>query len=205
MTDAKPATDDDTAADDAARVAGWVARCRAGDGSAWPLLVARYQRLVHAVVRRTGLDEHAAADVFQTVFTRLIEHLPRLTQPERLQAWIVTTAKREALRAREGSRRHLSLTRPDDDEAGEGLEDTLADDSPLAEQLLSDLQQLDLLRLGLDRLDARCRDLLALLFRDEDEHVGYDEVARRMAMPVGSIGPTQQALDLGFVADLTLA
>ena len=60
MTDAKPATDDDTAADDAARVAGWVARCRAGDGSAWPLLVARYQRLVHAVVRRTGLDEHAA-------------------------------------------------------------------------------------------------------------------------------------------------
>ena len=170
--------------------AALVARCRRGDASAWAALVRRYQRLVYAVVMRAGFDEHGAADVFQTVFARLLEHLPKLTQPERLQAWIVTTAKREALRVRHIGQRTVSLTRADDDE-GEGLEDTLADDAPLAEQSLSDLQQLNLLRRGLDRLDERCRELLLLLFRDEDEHVGYDEVARRMAMPVGSIGPTR--------------
>jgi DNA-directed RNA polymerase specialized sigma24 family protein len=83
----------------------------------------------------------------------------------------------------------------DGDDASEGLAsglaDTLADDSPLAEDALSDLQQLDLLRHGLDRLDTRCRDLLRLLFADDDERPAYDEVARRMAMPVGSIGPTR--------------
>jgi RNA polymerase sigma factor (sigma-70 family) len=166
-----------------------VARCRQGEAAAWALLVKRYQRLVYAVVRRMGLDDHAAADVFQTVFSRLIEHLPRLAQPERLQAWIVTTAKREGLRAREKGRRHVSLTREDDD--GDALEDSLVDEAPLAEEALSDWQQLNRLRAGMDQLDERCRTLLELVFRDEDEHLPYDEVARRLGVPSGSIGPTR--------------
>ena len=181
------ASDNDTAdSEDAALVA----RCRRGEAAAWAALVRKYQRLVYAVVMRAGFDEHGAADVFQTVFARLLEHLPRLTQPERLQAWIVTTAKREALRARHVGQRTVSMTR-DEDAEGEGLEETLADDAPLAEQALSDLQQLHRLRLGLDRLDERCRDLLTLLFADDEDRPAYDEVARRMAMPVGSIGPTR--------------
>ena len=179
MKDASP--DDDAAL---------IARCRAGDGKAWALLVSRYQRLVYAIVTRAGFDEHGAADVFQTVFQRLLAHLPRIDQPDRLQAWIVTTAKREALRERERRQRHVSMTRTDDDDSP-GLEDTLADDAPLAEEALSELQQLHRLRQGLDRLDERCRDLLLLVFRDDDDHVPYDEVARRMGMPAGSIGPTR--------------
>jgi RNA polymerase sigma factor (sigma-70 family) len=173
--------------------AALIARCREGDGTAWAALVRRYQRIVYAIVRRTGADEHAAADVFQTVFSRLLAHLPRLTQPERLQAWIVTTAKREALRTRHLGQRTVSMTRADDgdDAAGAALEDTLRDDAPLAEEALAQLQQLDLLRTGLERLDARCRELLTLLFRDDDERPAYDEVARRMGAPIGSIGPTR--------------
>ena len=170
--------------------ASLVARCLQGEAAAWAVLVRRYQRLVYAIVVRAGLDEHAAADVFQTVFACLLPFLPRLTQPDRLRAWIVTTAKREALRVRHLGRRTVSMTAPDD-APGEGLEDTLPDDTPLAEDALSALQQLDLLRAGLDRLDARCRDLLLLLFGDDDERPAYDEVARRLAMPVGSIGPTR--------------
>lgn len=170
--------------------ASLIARCRAGDPKAWAALVARYQRLVYAVVMRAGFDEHGAADVFQTVFQRLLAHLPRLQQPERLQAWIVTTAKREALRERERRGRHVSMTREEGDD-GAALEDTLADDAPLAEEALSELQQLDRLRAALDRLDARCRDLLTLVFRDDDDHVPYDEVARRLGMPAGSLGPTR--------------
>ena len=32
---------------------------------------------------------------------------------------------------------------------------------------------------------------MTLLFRDDDERPAYDEVARRLALPVGSIGPTR--------------
>lgn len=170
--------------------AALVARCAAGDGTAWALLVERYQRLVYTIVRRIGLDEHAAADVFQTVFARLLQHLRRLDDPSRLQAWIVTTAKREALLQRKLGQRHQSMTRCDES-ADEASEWDLADESPIAEEALSEWQQLNLLRVALDRLDARCRNLLLLLFRDEDEKLSYEEVARRQGSSVGSIGPTR--------------
>ena len=170
--------------------ASLVARCLRNEAPAWAALVQRYQRLVYAVARRVGLDEHGAADVFQTVFTRLVQHLPRIQDPTRLQAWIVTTAKREAILQRQRGQRTVSMTQADD-ALEEAAEWDLADDSPIAEEALADLQQLNQLRGALDRLDVRCRDLLLLLFRDEDDKLSYDEVARRMGSTVGSIGPTR--------------
>lgn len=164
-----------------------IERCRQGDGRAWAALVQRYQRLVYAIVGRAGLDEHAAADVFQTVFSRLVQHLPRIMQPDRLQAWIVTTAKREALLARSHGRRTVSMTPEHDDDPAFDV----ADDAPLTEDALADLQQQQRLRRALDGLDERCRELLLMLFSDEDERLGYDDIGRRLHMPVGSIGPTR--------------
>lgn len=166
-----------------------VRRCRLGDQAAWAALVGRYQRLVYAIVQRIGLDEHGAADVFQTVFARLLAHLPRIADPQRLQAWIVTTAKREALLQRQRARRTVSLTREDDAD-GEAPEWDLVDDAALPEQALDELQQLNRLRNGLARLDERCRDLLTLLFQ-ADERPDYGAVGRALGMPVGSIGPTR--------------
>ena len=170
--------------------AALIARCKRGDGAAWQVLVQRYQRLVYAIVRRIGLDEHAAADVFQTVFVRLLEHLPRLTQLDRLQAWIVTTAKREALLQRKRGMRTLSMTRAEDAGA-ESPEWDIADDALLPEEALAELQMQNQVRSAMDRLDPRCRDLLTLLYRDDDDKVAYDEVAARLDMPVGSVGPTR--------------
>jgi RNA polymerase sigma factor (sigma-70 family) len=177
-----PTSDDDDAT--------LVARCRAGEAAAWELLVRRYQRLVYTVARRAGLDEHAAADVFQAVFGRLFEQLGRLRQPERLQAWIVTSAKREALALLRRQARTVPLDAGDGDGDGDGAE-AIADEGPLPEELLGDLQLLHRLRLALDRLDARCRRLLTLLFADDDERLPYEQVSRQLELPVGSIGPTR--------------
>ena len=170
--------------------AALVARCRRGEAAAWEALVHRYQRLVYAIVRRTGLDEHAAADVFQTVFARLVAHLPRIADPQRLQAWIVTTAKREVLLALRRGQRTVSMTRADDAD-GEAAEWDIADDAPLPEDALADLQQQNLVRQALDRMDARCRELLLMLFRDDSDKLPYEEVAQRLGLSVGSIGPTR--------------
>jgi RNA polymerase sigma factor (sigma-70 family) len=167
-----------------------VERCRRGDSSAWTALVKRHQRLVYAIVMRIGLDEHGAADVFQTVFERLIEHLPRIIDPSRLGGWIAVTAKREALLQLRRSRRNVSMSR-DDDSDGEAPDWEFADDAAMPDEALDELQQLARLRHGLDRLDERSRTLLLLLFRADDEKVPYDDVARQMGMPVGSIGPTR--------------
>ncbi|MGL4230680.1 MAG: RNA polymerase sigma factor [Casimicrobium sp.] len=166
--------------------AALVARCVAGDGPAWDVLVRRYQRLVYAIVMRMQFDEHVAADVFQTVFTRLIDHLPRLTEPDRLQAWIVTTAKRESLLYRKRALRNVSLTPESDDEETHDIED----DAWLPDQALENLQMQNIVRNAMVEIDARCRELLSLLY-SEDDKTAYDEVAEQLGMPIGSIGPTR--------------
>ena len=173
-----------SALDDAALVA----LCRARHEAAWNALVHRYQRLVYTVVRRAGLDAHAAADVFQTVFLRLLQNLPRIEDPGRLQAWIVTTAKRESLLLRRRGERMVALDTTGDAAADEAFEQT-ADDAPGPEQTLEHWQRVMQMRLAVDRLDTRCRELLQAVFAGDA--VSYDEVARRLNMPVGSIGPTR--------------
>jgi len=169
-----------------------VARCRRGDATAWADIVRRYERLIYAIPLRMRLDEATAADVFQTVFSRLVQQIDRLADPSRLQAWLVTTAKRESLLQRDRSRRTVSLT-PSDDAASDGPspELELPDESPIAEAVLSELQELQRLRLALDDLGGRCADLLRLLFTDDDERPDYAEIARRLGIAVGSIGPTR--------------
>lgn len=183
---ADPDDDDDAAL---------VGRCLDGQASAWRTLVRRYQRLVHTVARRAGLDDGSVADVFQTVFERLHRQLPRLRQPERLHAWIVTTAKRESLAVLQRGRREVSFEAlRSGGSGGEGDEGPAWDppaEDPLPEAMLSDLQQLHRLRHALDRLDERCRELLRLVFEDEDEQLPYAEIAQRLGVPVGSLGPTR--------------
>lgn len=163
-----------------------VMACLDGDESAWRALVARYQRLVHAIALRCGLDDAAAADVFQTVFEKLHRNLAQLHQPDRLSAWISTTARREAIR--------LSRLRKRDAISGPGETSGVVeqiDESALPDQDLEDLQRLGRLRNAMDQLDGRCRELLTALFLADGDDASYESVADELGMPVGSLGPTR--------------
>ena len=165
-----------------------LALCRSGQEAAWHALVQRYQRLVHTIVRRAGLDAHAAADVFQTVFLRLLQNLHRIDEPGRLQAWIVTTTKRESLLQRRLGERRVAVESSVPDDGEEGSADAV-DEAPGPEQTLEHWQRLMQMQRALGRLDPRCRELLQAVFAAEP--LGYDELARRLNMPHGSIGPTR--------------
>ena len=144
-------------------------------------------RVCDCAPRRTGLDEHAAADGFQTA--RLLQSLQALREPQRLQAWIVTTAKRQALLERRRGARHVSLAPADaDDDAAPEWD--LPGEGPLPDAQLDELQHMHRLRLAFERLDPRCRALLGALFRD-DEPPAYEAIALQLDMPVGSIAPTR--------------
>jgi RNA polymerase sigma factor (sigma-70 family) len=173
-------------------------RCRDGSQPAWNALVRRFQRLVYTVPRRAGLSEAQAADVFQVAFSRLFEHIDRIDDPARVRAWLVTTAKRETLRLLEQNRRMAEpVAGPasdaegeTDDDVGTTALDNLVDPSPLPDALLDELQQQDRLHRALALLDERSRALLTLLFL-QDETPSYSDIAQRLQMPEGSIGPTR--------------
>jgi RNA polymerase sigma factor (sigma-70 family) len=147
-------------------------------------LLDRYERLVFSVPRRYGLSREDAADITQLTFTILVQSMDTLPEDSRLGAWLVTVARRHTWRLLNRKRREEEA-----EEHGRSSE---------APELLSnsgteDLEHWELtewLNHGLSVVDKTCRDLLSALYL-EPEQPSYAEVAARLGMAVGSVGPTR--------------
>src|SRR6476619_312492 len=75
-----------------------VARCRSGDQQAWAELVDRFSRYVYAIaVQAFRLPEAAAEDVFQEVFARAYENLPKLRDDSAVRPWLAQLTRRLCL------------------------------------------------------------------------------------------------------------
>ena len=157
--------------------------CLKGTGQAWEALILRYQRLIYSIPLRYGLTEHDANDIFQNVSLLLLENLARLRDRERLGAWLVITTRRECWRLFH-QHRQVSL-----DPETIYLDEQLSDGQRSEDDFLA-LESQALVRTALAQLDAPCQQLLTQLFYAEPRP-SYTEIARSLALPEGSIGPTR--------------
>lgn len=157
--------------------------CLASEPAAWEALIRRYEPLIRRATCRWGLSDEDAADVFQTVCVRLLENLRHLRRAESLAAWLTATATHEAWRVLR--QRHRGEAWDGSDE-GERLE---AGD-PLPGEIVVQLAEEQMVRDAIGRLDGRCRALLELLYYAEPTP-SYAEIACRLGMPEGSVGPTR--------------
>lgn len=175
--------------DEHSPVSTLVSAALAGDRSAWDDLVSRYTPLVLSVTHRYRLNPPDAADVAQTVWLRLLQHLGELREPNALPGWIVTTTRNECLRTL-GVRDRLRAVDPFTDHRLE----TADRDEPDVDERLLRLERHEALLAGFAELPARQRELLLLLLADPPW--SYAEIGSRLGMPVGAIGPTRaRALD----------
>jgi len=158
-----------------------------GDEGAWAALVKRYGGLVWSVARAHGLGQADAEEVFQTTWLRLTEHVGRLKEPDRVGAWLATTARHEALKTIRGSRR----TTPTDDFDALDLTDGLTPEQAVLEAEENDAGAARLKRVweAFQRLPDRCRELLRVLVATPP--LPYLEIAAMFGIAVGSIGPTR--------------
>ncbi len=154
-----------------------------GDRAAWNWLVKRYAPLVIGVAARYRLGPDDAADVSQAVWLKLVEHLDDIREPRALPGWIVTTTRNEALRLLKTRQRAV----PVDPQFAFAVDEAV-DARSLDDEMLRD-EKHHALREGLRELRPQHRDLLALLLADPP--MSYDEISRRLNMPIGSIGPTR--------------
>lgn len=158
-------------------------RADAGEQAAWDALVMRYTNLLWSVGRAHRLSAADAADVVQTTWLRLVEHLGRIEDPERLPGWLATTARRECLRTlRRAGREPLGTG---DDAALDVIDDHA---EPLDAKLIADERDAALWAC-FERLSERCRVLLRILVATPPP--AYADVAAALGMPIGSIGPTR--------------
>jgi RNA polymerase sigma factor (sigma-70 family) len=162
-------------------VAPLVAEAGAGSEQAWNDLVARFASLVWGIARAHSLDQADAGDVSQTTWLRLVENLHRIRDPEKVGAWLASTARNECLRLLRRAGRQVPLNEDTEPEAG-------SDETAIETHLLETERDAALWR-AFRRLGERCWLLLRLLMSDPP--ASYEEVSAATGWPLGSIGPTR--------------
>jgi RNA polymerase sigma factor (sigma-70 family) len=137
---------------------------------------------VWAIARAHRLSAADAADVSQTTWLRLLEHLGRIEQPERIGAWLATTARRESLHVLRMTGRQTPNGYDFD-----VLPDVAAAVAPDRGLLRS--ENAELVGTLVERLPVRSQLLLRLL--SADSPLSYKDISEALCMPIGSIGPTR--------------
>lgn len=175
-----------------------VKECLAGSEEAWSLLIEKYKALIYSIPVKYGLPPQEAADVFQATCTELLTRLPEIREPRALPKWLMQVAHHESYRWKRQGQRVVSR------DADEDLPEPEV--PPIAESLVQQTQEEQILREAMASLTPQCRRLVELLFY-EDPARPYTEVAKELGLAVGSIGFTRQRCierlrrqleDLGF-------
>lgn len=161
-------------------VAALVSAAAAGSRPAWDELVDRYVGLLWSIARGFRLSESDAADVVQTTWLRLLEHIDGVHDGARVGAWLATTARRECLRAL-AYRNRVVL-------GDDALLEQAVEQEDVAAALLR-RERSDELSRAIESLPRRWRQVMDMLLADPSP--SYDEISQRLGIPIGSIGPTR--------------
>jgi RNA polymerase sigma-70 factor (ECF subfamily) len=164
----------DSSATDAQLLERFLAR---RDEDAFELLVWRHERLVLSACRRILHDAQDAEDAFQATFLTLVRKGSAISRGQALASWLYQVACRIALRARAGV-----ASRAGRERQGLDLSGIAADADGAAEAERRELGPL--LDEEISRLPEKYRAAVVLCYL---EGRTYDETARRLGCPVGTL------------------
>jgi RNA polymerase sigma factor (sigma-70 family) len=159
-----------------------VKECLAGSEEAWSLLIDKYKALIYSIPVKYGLPAHEAADVFQATCMELLARLADLREPRALPKWLMQVAYHQCHRWKQQQQRVVSRD----------SEDLPVPETPaIAESLVQQTQEEQMLREAMAALTPQCRRLVELLFFETPARP-YAEIAAELGLALGSIGFTRQ-------------
>ena len=165
-------------------ISALVKGCRKGNKQDWAELIDRVAPVIFSVCYRFRLAREESFDVFGRVSLLLLEHLSGLRDEERVFGYVSTVAFREAAAIKARSKAQSQAL-------GElALDEEISTVQAEALQAVELDQELRIMTEAFRRLSRRCQELLRMLFF-ETTSVSYREIARRLNIPVSSIGPTR--------------
>lgn len=161
-------------------------RAADGDESAWELIVTRYTPYLGTIGRTYSLSGEEISDATQQTWVSVVAHLSGLRDRGRFRPWLAAVMRRncaEIVQHRRRGREHLAgdLTKLIGGEPRDERVDV--------EHEVLAAERASIIRHALGLLPERERRLLHCLAADE---LSYDEITRRLSMPLGSIGPTRK-------------
>ncbi|MEU7530729.1 sigma-70 family RNA polymerase sigma factor [Saccharothrix sp. NPDC042600] len=180
MTDATPAGRGQRRDD--AWMVDVVRRCQRGEPGSWADAIRLFRPVVVRVARSFGLSFSHVEDVCQNTWIRMVKGIAGVREPRKARSWLITIARREALRYVRDAERHVPV-----DAGEEFARQVCADPSP--EDHAVTRGERDEVRAAVRALSPEHRALVGRLFGDEE--LSYAEICAELGMARGSIGPTR--------------
>jgi RNA polymerase sigma-70 factor (ECF subfamily) len=141
------------------------------------LFAALESPLLNYVLRLAG-ELSVAEDIVQEAFMKLHAQFEEVREPRR---WLYRTVHNLALNHRRDSGKIISL----DSKIEENERNDATDPQPLPDEQIARLEGIGLVRLGMEALDERSRELLRLKFT---ENLSYKEISARTGLKMGHVG-----------------
>jgi RNA polymerase sigma-70 factor (ECF subfamily) len=145
-----------------------------GNESMEELFAALESPLLNYALRLTGAS-NMAEDLVQEAFMKLQEQFSEVREPRR---WLYRTVHNLALNQQRQARKIIPL------ETG-ASEGESADPRPLPDEQIARSEGIGMVRLTLETLDERSRELIRLKFT---ENLSYKEIAERTGLKPGNVG-----------------
>jgi RNA polymerase sigma factor (sigma-70 family) len=149
-----------------------------GDERAWHALVSEFSPVLRRVAGAFRLDADTIEDVVQVTWIRLLVSIRAIAEPAAVAGWLLTTTRREAIRALRRADRELLHAEPPA---------TAADTAARLDDEVMRAERDDALHAAVRRLPGRQRALAEALLADATPD--YASLSEALAMPIGSIGP----------------
>lgn len=159
-----------------------IRRCQQGDRKAFELLVASHTRYAGAVAMGVVGDYHAALDVIQEAFIKVLDGIQRLENPERFRSWLRNVVRTTAL---DHLRRKRVVGRSG--EALPGQDDTsqpLPAPSLQPEDVLAQAELREQIRAEIAELPETQREVVYLKYI---EGLSYEAIAEATGLTTGTI------------------
>jgi RNA polymerase sigma-70 factor (ECF subfamily) len=134
--------------------------------------------LLSYALRLVG-ERSLAEDIVQEAFMRLHEHFAEVREPRR---WLYRTAHNLALNQRRAADNVVPLEPGQNDT---NPQSEVTDPQPLPDEQIARLEGIGQVRLSLESLDERSRQLIQLKF---NENLSYKEISARTGLTVGHVG-----------------
>ena len=127
------------------------------------------------------LGERAMAeDAVQEAFMKLHAQFAEVREPRR---WLYRTVHNLALNQRRQSGKIVALAQPAEGASADAQDTT--DPEPLPDEQISRWEGIGLVRLSLDALDERSREIVRLKFHED---LSYKQISERTGLTTGNVG-----------------
>lgn len=154
-----------------------------GDAKSLEILFGRYLKPIYSFTYRYVGGGQDAEDITQEVFVKAWRNIKKFDQSRSFKTWLFSIAKNTAIDFLK-KKRAIPFSEFENENGENMITETLADPSPLPQELLERAGMAQMLNSAMEKLSPKYRMILFLRYND---HFNFREIAESLGEPLFTI------------------